>query len=62
MFQTDKDLMTAQVAENVAQLQSKTDSIMDSTRTALHDQAQNIDSVGDVFNFLGTIFKTLIEG
>lgn len=62
MFQTDKDLMTAQVAENVAQLQSRTDSIVDSTRTALQTQAKDIDSVGDVFNFLGTIFKTLIEG
>ena len=62
MFQTDKDLMTAKVAEDMAQLQSKTDSIMDSTHNALHQQVKDIDSVGDVFNFLGTIFKTLIEG
>ena len=62
MFQTDKDLMTAQVAENVAQLQSHSDSVLDSTRLALKEQAQSVESVSDAFNFIGSIFKTLIEG
>ena len=62
LFLDQNDVLTAKVMENVVTLQTKGDSVVDSTKTAIKEQIQNVDSVNDVFNFLGTIFKTLIEG
>ncbi|MBP5759239.1 MAG: mechanosensitive ion channel family protein [Bacteroidales bacterium] len=62
LFLDQNDVLTAQVMENVTNLQIQGDSIVDSTKQAFKEQIQNVDSVNDVFNFLGTIFKTLIEG
>jgi len=62
LFLDQNDVLTAQVMENVTTLQSKVDSVSGTTTTAIKEQAKDIDSVNDVFNFLGTIFKTLIEG
>ena len=62
LFLDQNDVLTAHVMENVVTLQTKGDSVVDSTKTAIKEQIQNVDSVNDVFNFLGTIFKTLIEG
>ena len=62
LFLDQNDVLTAKVMENVVTLQTQGDSIVDSTKTAIKEQIKNVDSVNDVFNFLGTIFKTLIEG
>ena len=62
LYLDQNDVLTAQVMENVTNLQIQGDSIVDSTKQAFKEQIQNVDSVNDVFNFLGTIFKTLIEG
>lgn len=45
-------------AENLAKVQYQKDSL----KEVLQSDIKNVESVSDVFNFLGTIFKTLIEG
>ena len=54
--------MTAAVMKNVAEMQTHGDSLVDSTKQAFKEQIQNVDSVHDVFDIFGTVFKTLIEG
>ena len=62
LFLDQNDVLTAQVMENVTNLQVQGDSIVDSTKQAFKEQIKNVDSVNDVFDIFGTIFKTLIEG
>ena len=62
LFLDQNDAMTAVMASKISEMRVQGDSIVDSTKQAFKEQIQNVDSVNDVFNFLGTIFKTLIEG
>ena len=62
LFLDQNDVMTAAVMKNVAEMQTHGDSLVDSTKQAFKEQIQNVDSVHDVFDIFGTVFKTLIEG
>lgn len=62
LFLDQNDAITYQVMKNVAEIQTHGDSIVDSTKQAFKEQIQNVESVHDVFDIFGTVFKTLIEG